>query len=249
MSYRINQNECILCPLCYWECPTGAIHKAFVEGILNSYFVQPEECTDCAACYYVCPASAISGDDDTDGPGGTGNGDTGGGEGNWGDGGGGGGGGGGVPTVQNLAAMLLVNSNVSPATTHSSGVADNATARQNLIDAANGIPSYTSCYGNAPCLTVVLSQTMLQGLQTLANNYTMSISEIAGGSHASNSSHYYGIAVDINYINGDHVGKSSMSYDEIDAFRIAAFNTGATKVFDPYHDPDGSHQNHFHIQW
>ena len=71
--------------------------------------------------------------------------------------------------------------------------------------------------------------------------------EIAGGSHAVNSGHYDGIAIDVNLVDGIKV--IYMTTDQINAFRNAAFSTGATEVFDPKHDPDGHHNNHIHIQW
>ena len=40
-----------------------------------------------------------------------------------------------------------------------------------------------------------------------------------------------------------------MSEEDIEAFRKAAFAAGAKVVYDPYHDLDGSHKKHFHIQW
>jgi len=149
--------------------------------------------------------------------------------------------------AQSIANEILTNRSIKPATLHSSGVSDNASAKQNLIDAANGENAHTSCYGNAPCTTVGLSVDLLNGIQSLSDNFTFSISEIAGGSHSVNSTHYSGNAIDVNYVNGDHV--PDMTESQVDAFRQAAFDEGATKVFDPYHDPDGSHGNHFHIQW
>ena len=138
--------------------------------------------------------------------------------------------------------------NVKPATGHMSKVVDNATAKQNLIDAANGKNAHTSCYENAPCTTVALSVNMLNGVQTLSGNFTLSISEIAGGSHSVNSPHYNGVAIDVNEVNGDHVDTKNMTSEEILAFRQAAYDAGATNVLDPLNEPT-HHYNHFHIQW
>jgi hypothetical protein len=146
------------------------------------------------------------------------------------------------------ATRILSNSNVDPATAHQSGVNDNATANQNLIDASNGDPVSRSCYGNAPCGTTTLKLSLLTGIEALAaSSNSFSISEIAGGSHSVSSLHYEGYAIDVNSVNGIHV--SQMSEQAINSFRAAAFSSGATIVYDPYHDPYGGHSNHFHIEW
>ncbi|MBA4411611.1 MAG: hypothetical protein C0397_19610 [Odoribacter sp.] len=152
----------------------------------------------------------------------------------------------GTPESQS-ATRINANPNVTPSTVHVSGVSDNANAAQNLTDAANGQLVHTSCYGNAPCTTVSLKITLLSGVETLAQSFTLSISEIAGGSHSANSSHYSGMAIDVNMVNNQYV--SQMSEQAVNAFRNAAFAAGASVVYGPYHDPYGGHSNHFHIQW
>ncbi|MFJ9589655.1 hypothetical protein [Streptomyces acidicola] len=52
---------------------------------------------------------------------------------------------------------------------------------------------------------------MLNGLLKLPTQYgyRISVSEIVGGDHSSNSKHYAGFAFDINHINGRHVGSGA----------------------------------------
>jgi|WetSurMetagenome_2_1015567.scaffolds.fasta_scaffold56913_2 hypothetical protein len=156
----------------------------------------------------------------------------------------------GTPSSQS-ATRILANSNVDPATGHKDprGAGDNANAKQNLIDASNGNPVSRSCYGNAPCGTTTLKLNLLTGIEALAaSGYSFSISEIAGGSHSATSLHYNGVAIDVNSVNGVHVGLGSMTEAEIIAFRNAAYSAGATNVLDPLNAPQ-YHSNHFHIEW
>lgn len=99
---------------------------------------------------------------------------------------------------------------------------------------------------------VSLSPALLAGIETLAQFLPFSISEIAGGSHGVNSSHYYGNSMDINILNNRHVDTDHWSLEDINTFREAAIAAGATTIYDPYHEPPGGkhyHSNHIHIQW
>jgi len=154
-----------------------------------------------------------------------------------------------ITTTMQTASSLLGNPNVSLAQKHSTKLnVDNATAEKNMMDASKGLPVHTSSYGTAPGSMVTLSPKLLTGVQTLAQKYKISISEIAGGDHSANSSHYKGFSIDINYVNDDHVDIRNMSKDEILEFRNAAYAAGATVVKDPLNEPI-KHSNHFHIQW
>jgi len=157
---------------------------------------------------------------------------------------------GGTPTIESqLALLILANPNIKLATSHQSTPADGADPSNNMTDTSEGLPACTSNSGSAKGVTISLSDCLLGGIVTLAENFTFSISEIAGGGHNANSTHYLGNSMDVNWVNGDHVDITNMSLYEVNAFRDAAFAAGAIKVYDPYHDPDGMHSNHFHIQW
>jgi hypothetical protein len=174
---------------------------------------------------------------------------------------GGGGGGGGTPPppppattpTSQAATRIIANARITPATVHKDprGSGDNANARQNLIDAAAGLQASTSSYENAPnpARLVWISLALLTGIETLAVTNPFSISEIVGGSHAPNSSHYNGNSMDVNQVNNESVSKYNISATEDQNFREAAITAGATIVFGPYNDPDGYHQDHYHIQW
>ena len=107
-----------------------------------------------------------------------------------------------LQTPAALAGSVLTNPNITLASTHVSGVADNANALQNLQDTANGLQASRSQYGNAPGGVVSIDENTLQGLLDLAALNSFRVSEVAGGSHSSGSAHYYGLAFDIDQING-----------------------------------------------
>ena len=139
-------------------------------------------------------------------------------------------------TAATLAASALANANITLATTHVSGVSDNANALQNIQDTANGAQASRSQYGNAPGGVVSIDENTLQGLLDLAATYSFRVSEVAGGSHSSGSAHYYGLAFDIDQINGAAVNSGNPDYQ---ALMTLAKSKGAIVVLgpgDPHHD-------------
>lgn len=105
-----------------------------------------------------------------------------------------------------LASQILSHDAIMLATEHVSGVNDAATARQNTADTAAGRRAQRSAYGNAPGGSVALQERLLRGLLALDEEFTFSVSEIAGGSHSRNSRHCAGVAADFNILNGRGVG-------------------------------------------
>jgi hypothetical protein len=142
-----------------------------------------------------------------------------------------------------LAQRILNNNNITLATAHASGVNDNATAEQNILDTSAGLEAARSDYGNAPGGTVGLDSEMLRGLLDLAEVFQFSVSELAGGSHSRTSRHYAGVAADINIINNSRV---SSNHPDIVEFMEAARSFGATEVLGP---GDPNHDTHIHIAW
>jgi hypothetical protein len=142
---------------------------------------------------------------------------------------------------QDLAIRIRDNSRITLNTYHPSGVVDNANARQNIIDTANGGQAHNSCYGNAPCGTTWLDPRMLDCMDQLANvyGYSYGVTELAGGSHTVGSWHYYGRAMDIYSINGVGVDASN---PYVNAFIQVCYNFGANYVFLENND-------HVHAQW
>jgi len=138
---------------------------------------------------------------------------------------------------------ILSNANITLATAHVSGVSDNATARQNIEDTSNGRAASRSSYGNAPGGSVKLDIRLLTGILKLAETYSFSISELAGGSHSKTSRHYAGVTVDVNVINGQRV---SATHPDVANFKRDCRSLGATEVLGP---GDPNHATHIHCAW
>ncbi|OHV52214.1 hypothetical protein BCD48_44990 [Pseudofrankia sp. BMG5.36] len=78
---------------------------------------------------------------------------------------------------------------------------------------------------------MVLSGTVLRALVDIGSRWTISVSEIAGGSHAVGSHHYRGLAFDINSASGG-----------FDAVVMRCVQLGAS-------DSAIEDGNHVHCQW
>ena len=130
------------------------------------------------------------------------------------------------------ARAILNNPNIVLATVHVSGVQDNAYAKQNIIDTANGLNASRSSYGTAPGGTVTLNATMLSALRQIGAEGGLKVSEIAGGSHTSGSKHYAGQAFDLNGYGGRSTSTIVTRCSQLGA-TYAAFENG----------------NHVHCQW
>jgi chitosanase len=146
-------------------------------------------------------------------------------------------------TAAELAARILSHPGIKLATAHVSGVNDQATARQNIKDTAAGRPAQRSNYGSAPGRTVALDRRLLSGLLALADEYTFTVSELAGGNHNRNSRHYAGVGADISLINGRRI---SASHPDVAAFQTRCRNLGATEVLGPGRP---GHATHIHAAW
>lgn len=142
-----------------------------------------------------------------------------------------------------LASGILSNANITLATAHVSGVNDNATARKNIEDTSNGRAASRSTYGNAPGGSVKLDIRVLTGILKLAETYSFSISELAGGEHSRTSRHYDGVTVDVNVLNGRHV---SATHPDVTNFKRDCRSLGATEVLGP---GDPGHATHIHCAW
>jgi hypothetical protein len=142
-----------------------------------------------------------------------------------------------------LAARILSHGGIKLADAHVSGVDDRATARRNIEDTAAGGAAHRSAYGTAPGGTVALDTRLLSGLLALAAEFTFTVSELAGGSHNSNSRHYAGVAADISVINGHRV---SASHPDVADFQQRCRNLGATEVLGPGRR---GHATHIHAAW
>jgi zinc D-Ala-D-Ala carboxypeptidase len=142
-----------------------------------------------------------------------------------------------------LASRILESHRITLATTHVSGVHDNATARQNIVDTAHGGRAHRSCYGTAPCGSVYLDMAMLRSMLQLRRSFTFRVSEIAGGSHVTGSRHYAGKAFDLDLLDGQSI---SVSNPHVRSFMARCRALGATEVLGP---GDPGHATHLHCAW
>lgn len=144
-----------------------------------------------------------------------------------------------------IARDIRDDRGVSLETTHDSGIADRANPRQNIVDVADGRLARRSAYQNAPGGYTTLDRRMLRALRWMGLNGSITVSEIAGGSHSRGSTHYYGRGLDISWVNGVHVSPSSDYGLAVRACRLF----GAVRVFHPRYDPVGGHSRHVHCDW
>lgn len=143
-----------------------------------------------------------------------------------------------------LARQILGTGGISLATVHPGGRHAGSTAKQNVVDTANGKGALTSPWSDRPNRRVALDTRMLNGLLKLRTQYgyRISVSEIVGGDHSTNSRHYAGLAFDVNHINGRHVGDGAPHAGLMSACR----KLGAKEVLGPGH---AGHGRHVHCAW
>ncbi|MFF9589906.1 peptidoglycan-binding protein [Streptomyces sp. NPDC014646] len=143
-----------------------------------------------------------------------------------------------------LAKQILAQKQITLATVHPGGRHAGSTARQNIVDTADGKGALTSPWGDKPNRRVALDPRMLGGLLKLRTQYgyRLSVSEIVGGDHSGNSRHYAGIAFDVTHINGRHVGSGAPHKQ----FMATCRKLGAQEVLGP---GDPGHGRHVHCAW
>ena len=116
----------------------------------------------------------------------------------------------------------------------------NSTARQNILDTAKGGRARTSDYGHSAGVPVWLDPRMLDGINRLAQTYSFSVSEVAGGRHStSDSKHYDGLAFDVNYIGVHHVNSL---HPDVEGFTNLCYSMGARRAV-------LENDNHIHVDW
>ncbi|WP_044378158.1 peptidoglycan-binding domain-containing protein [Streptomyces cyaneogriseus] len=143
-----------------------------------------------------------------------------------------------------VARQILRTGGISLATAHPGGRHAGSTARQNVVDTANGKGALTSPWSDRPHRRVALDPRMLDALLKLRtrHGYRVSVSEIAGGDHSATSRHYAGLAFDISHIDGRHVGDGAPHRGLMAACRTL----GATEVLGP---GNAGHGRHVHCAW
>lgn len=145
---------------------------------------------------------------------------------------------------RSLGQGLLAHRGVSFLDFHISRNRDEATAKHNIVQTAQGRAAKRSYYGTGPGGSVYLDVKMLRALMILANEgYTFRITELAGGSHSSRSRHYVGTAFDIDTLNGERIRYGNRSYRR---FMNRCRELGATEVLGP---GTRGHSSHLHVAW
>ncbi len=146
---------------------------------------------------------------------------------------------------QSLAKQIRRHPKIRLMDGHVSGKHDSASARDNIISTANGGSARRSSYGRAPGGYVRLNTQMLKTMLYIANTkgWRYHVTEIAGGSHSSNSRHYSGVAFDVDRINGVKVGYGNPYYRR---FMSICRARGATEVLGP---GARGHSTHIHLAW
>jgi hypothetical protein len=120
-----------------------------------------------------------------------------------------------------------------------------ASPLQNVMDIASGKKASRSSYGNAPGGTTDIDARVFLALLALADKYgEVEVTSIAGNSHAKNSPHYSGRAIDIRRLGGKMVNRRNV---KMKAFREYAIRElGALVVLGP---GDPGHDGHIHISF
>lgn len=148
-------------------------------------------------------------------------------------------------SAADIAKDILRDKDIKLETLHASSGSYLGSPEQNIIDIANGRPARHSCHGGAPCSTTRIDLRVLKAVRDMGTRGTLTVSEFAGGVHSSGSAHYSGDAVDINWVNGRHVGWGTSDWMVVD--RCRAY--GAKDIYSPTYDPYGGHHNHVHCGW
>jgi hypothetical protein len=147
----------------------------------------------------------------------------------------------------NPAAVIRDSSRISLLTFHVGGQSDPAsTARQNIVDVANGSPARTSTFSHVGATNVNLDRNMLMAMVYMEvwDGFSFRVTALAGSRHGSaNSAHYRGKALDVDRIHGIPVNASNPFYT---AFESACFYYGASLILGP---GDPGHDTHIHCAW
>lgn len=145
-----------------------------------------------------------------------------------------------VPT-SSLSYRVQTSNRITLASNHESGKQDRAYASLNIKDAAEGRAAQRSSYKDgslqAPGGQTELDARMLNGLFLLGVDYTLKVSEVAGGAHSSQSRHYKGLAFDVTHINGTRV---SSGHPNLAGFKARAKSLGGAASLEA---------THVHVEW
>ena len=147
--------------------------------------------------------------------------------------------------AQDVARDILADRSIVLEDFHAGGPTDAATPLAEIRAVAAGRLAPRSSYGTAPGGSTALDLRLLKALRRMGQLGSVRVSEIAGGSHAGRSQHYLGKAIDISWVDGQHVTRGSSYSLVLDACQAY----GVWRVFHPSYDPYGGHSNHVHCDW
>lgn len=155
---------------------------------------------------------------------------------------GGGGGGGGGGSRAGIAKDILNDGGIT--LLHFCGPAY-ASPKQNIRDTANGGKA-SAGGGHVGAKKVYLSTNMLSWMRSYGKSNSYRVTTIVGCGHSSNSKHYRGLAVDIDFANGTKISTSSSGRSAANKVMSSCRKAGASEVLGP---GDAGHSGHVHCGW
>ncbi|WP_179228972.1 peptidoglycan-binding domain-containing protein [Parenemella sanctibonifatiensis] len=157
-------------------------------------------------------------------------------------GGTGGGGGGGGTSRAALAQDILNDSGI---TLYPLCGPSYAQPLANIRDTANGKTPRTGG-GDVGTRYVTLNTSMLKFMRDYGKGNSYRVTTILGCNHSTNSAHYQGRAVDIDFANGQKINTTSAGRAMASKVRAACRAAGARSTLGP---GDAGHSGHVHCAW
>lgn len=155
---------------------------------------------------------------------------------------GGGGGGGGGGSRAGMAKDILNDGGIT--LLHFCGPSY-ASPKSNIRDTANGGKA-SAGGGHVGAKKGYLSKNMLKWMRDYGKSHSYRVTTIMGCSHSSNSKHYRGLAVDIDFADGTKVSTSSSGRSVASKIKSSCRAAGATEILGP---GDAGHSGHVHCGW
>lgn len=155
---------------------------------------------------------------------------------------GGSGGGGGGGSRAGMAKDILNDGGIN--LLHFCGPAS-ASPKSNIRDTANGGKA-SAGGGHVGGKKVNLSTNMLEWMRDYGKSHSYRVTTIVGCSHSSNSKHYRGLAVDIDFADGTKVSTSSSGRSIASKIKSSCRSAGAVEILGP---GDAGHSGHVHCGW
>lgn len=120
-----------------------------------------------------------------------------------------------------------------------------ASPKSNIKDTANGGKA-SAGGGHVGAKKVYLSKNMLSWMRSYGKSNSYRVTTIVGCSHSSNSKHYRGLAVDIDFANGKKINMTSSGLATARKVMSSCRAAGATEVLGA---GDAGHKTHVHCGW